>query len=325
MINESKQVKRPILSSNIFFLVIILMSIIVPSFLAPILYLKLGMSQPVALIISHFVLFVLPAIIYILVTKQSFKEVLRLNKVSGKEILLSFVLALLAQPVMAFFSYIASFFANNDVAVMLDTLSKTPLWLMILMIGVTPAISEEITMRGIVLSGYKFKSKHTAALMSGLMFGILHLNMHQFLYAFAMGAIFAYVVMATNSLIPAMIAHFTINTSQLLMQRIALSMQSTVSSVVDIENATETLHSMPLGLKLGMGAMYGVFAVGAAYLITLIIKSMEKARLNDPTRNEVVSTGFREFQVSEKVINIPLIAIIVVYVGYMILQYSLTM
>lgn len=321
MINESKQIKRPILSSNIFFLALILISIIVPMFLAPILYLKLGMSQPVALITSHFILFVLPAIIYILVTGQKFKDVLRLNKISGKEVLLSFVLALLAQPVMAFFAYIASFFANNDVAVMLDDLSKAPLWLMILMIGVTPAISEEITMRGIVLSGYKFKSKHTAALMSGLMFGILHLNMHQFLYAFAMGVIFAYLVMATNSLVPAMIAHFTINTSQLLLQRVVLGMQSAVSSVVDIENATETLHSMPLELKIGTGVIYAIFAAGAAYLIILVIKSMEKIRIKDSTRNEEVLMETRGIQSLEKIINIPLILIIAVYVGYMFLQY----
>lgn len=321
MINESKQIKRPIRSSNIFFLVLILISIIVPIFLAPILYRDLRMSQPVALITSHVVLFVLPTIIYILVTRQKFKEALRLNKISGKEILLSFALAFLAQPVMLFFSYIASFFSNNDVAVMLDTLSKTPLWLMILMIGVTPAISEEITIRGIVLSGYKFKSKHTAAVMSGLMFGILHLNMHQFLYAFAMGVIFAYLVMATNSLIPAMIAHFTINTSQLLLQRIVLGMQSAVSSVVDMESATETLHSIPLELKIGTGVVYAIFAAGAAYLIMLIIRSMEKARLKDPSRNEEVLIDTRSTQGLEKIVNIPLILIIVVYIGYMLLQY----
>lgn len=331
MINQSGKIKRPILSANLFFLAILLISIIVPIVLSPFLYVTLGLSQPVALIAAHFIMFVLPAIIYILITKQSFKEVLRLNKVSGKEIALSFALAFLAQPVMVFFSYIASFFVNNDVAVMLDNLSKTPLWLMILMIGVTPAISEEITMRGIVLSGYKFKNKHIGAIMSGLMFGILHLNPHQFLYAFAMGVIFSYVVTAANSLIPAMIAHFTINTTQLLMQRglIAIqnsaqeflpSIQESVPSIGDIDQATQTLKEIPLASQIGMGVFLGVIAIGAAYLISLIIKSMEKSKMQDVARVESENRfNARSEVISEKVINIPFILIIIVYIAYMFL------
>lgn len=319
MINKVDS-RRPILRSNLFFLIMLVMSIILPRFLAPILYIKLGMSQPVALISSHFILFVLPAIIYILVTRQSFKTVLRLNKVGYKEVLLSFVLAFLAQPVMAFFSYIASFFANNDVAVMLDTLSKTPLWLMVLMIGVTPAISEEITMRGIVLSGYKFKSKHVAAVMSGVMFGILHLNLHQFLYAFVMGIIFGYLVMATNSLIPAMIAHFTINTSQLLLQRALVSMQEVAGQVVNLENATQSLQSIPLATKIGMGLFYAVFAIGAGYLIMLIIKYMEKLKNKDLKRVELETLESTRAVEMERIINIPFILIIIVYVLVMFIQ-----
>lgn len=331
MINQSEKVRRPILSSNLFFLAILLISIIVPIVLSPFLYVTLGLSQPVALIAAHFIMFVLPAIIYILITKQSFKEVLRLNKISRKEVLLSFALAFLAQPVMMFFSYIASFFVNNDVAAMLDNLSKTPLWLMVLMIGVTPAISEEITVRGIVLSGYKFKNKHIGAVMSGLMFGILHLNPHQFLYAFAMGVIFAYVVTAANSLIPAMIAHFTINTTQLLLQRglisiqnsmqkVLTSVQDSVPSIGDINQATQTLKEIPLMSKIGMGIFIGIFAIGAAYLISLIIKSMEKSKMQDVARVESENRfNARSEVVSEKVVNIPLVLIIIVYIAYMAL------
>ncbi|WP_055069136.1 CPBP family intramembrane glutamic endopeptidase [Clostridium massiliamazoniense] len=331
MINQSEKVRRPILSSNLFFLAILLISIIVPIVLSPFLYVTLGLSQPVALIAAHFIMFVLPAIIYILITKQSFKEVLRLNKISRKEVLLSFALAFLAQPVMMFFSYIASFFVNNDVAAMLDNLSKTPLWLMVLMIGVTPAISEEITVRGIVLSGYKFKNKHIGAVMSGLMFGILHLNPHQFLYAFAMGVIFAYVVTAANSLIPAMIAHFTINTTQLLLQRglisiqnsmqkVLTSVQDSIPSIGDIDQATQTLKEIPLMSKIGMGIFIGIFAIGAAYLISLIIKSMEKSKMQDVARVESENRfNARSEVVSEKVVNIPLVLIIIVYIAYMAL------
>ncbi len=61
---------------------------------------------------------------------------------------------------MTFFSYTSSFFYTNDVALVLDQMRAYPLWLMILVVGVTPAITEEITIRGIALSGFEFKSKN---------------------------------------------------------------------------------------------------------------------------------------------------------------------
>lgn len=47
--------------------------------------------------------------------------------------------------------------------------------------------------------------------MDGLIFGIIHMNPNQFVYAFAMGTLFAYVVYITNSIFASMICHFLFN------------------------------------------------------------------------------------------------------------------
>lgn len=334
---------KPILRANIFFLILVLISIFGPYVLGPIL-LPLKLSVPVTLILTHIIMFIIPAILYIVITKQSFKKVLRLNKIGFKEILIALAIGFIAQPVMAFFSYIASFFFTNDVSGMLTNLNSTPLWLMILMIGVTPAISEEITMRGIVLSGYDFKNKHVAALMSGLMFGILHMNMHQFMYAFAMGAIFGYMVRAANSIYVAMIAHFTINTSQLLLQRMIFKAQEMMGGqALDPNQAMEMLNSLSWVQKIASGLFYLAIAVVGGLVIRELIKALENIRrkrlrfeLESNSEKGFVSVeqiekeiepayensyikeniGLAELR-SEKIINPVFIVIVIIYIIYM--------
>ncbi|MGL4655880.1 MAG: lysostaphin resistance A-like protein [Sarcina sp.] len=268
----------PIFRASLFFLFIMLWPQIAGIIIAPLI--PRATSYPVRLIISHIVAFILPAIGYILITKQSFKRVLKLNRIGIKDIFIAIVIGFIAQPVMSFFAYIASFFFTNDVAGMMSDLNSTPLWLMIIMIGVTPSISEEITMRGIMLSGYDFKSKHVAAVMSGLVFGIIHMNPHQFLYAFVMGMIFGYMVRAANSIFVAMIAHFTINTSQLLLQRIMSGVQQAAgeSGVIDPQEAMDMLNSVSFGEKLAVGAFYGAIAIVGFFIIRALINVLENSR-----------------------------------------------
>lgn len=338
--------KGPIFRASLFFLFIMVWPQIGGLLISPLI--PATTSYPVRLIISHIIMFILPAIGYILITRQSFKRVLKLNKIGVKDILIAIVIGFIAQPVMSFFAYIASFFFTNDVAGMMSELNNTPLWLMIIMIGVTPSISEEITMRGIILSGYDFKSKHVAAIMSGLVFGIIHMNPHQFLYAFAMGVIFGYMVRAANSIFVAMIAHFTINTSQLLLQRIITGVQQAAgqSGVIDPQEAMDMLNSVSLGEKLAVGLFYGAIAIVGFFIIRALINVLENsrvkrtragieskcpagqyARLEDIESRMDPSFGVdaqREFGCSreelrnEKIFNIPFIIGVIIFIVIMI-------
>lgn len=337
----------PIFKASLFFLFIMIWPVIGGRLLTPLI--PSSLSYPIRLILFHIIMFILPAIGYILITKQSFKRILKLNKIEIKDIFIAIIIGFIAQPVMSFFAYIASFFFTNDVAGMMNELNTVPLWIMIIMIGVTPAISEEITVRGVILSGYDFKNKHIAAIMSGLVFGIIHMNPHQFLYAFVMGTIFGYMVRAANSIFVTMIAHFTINTSQLLLQRVISGTQQIVenSNSFNPQEAMEMLNSISLVEKVSVGIFYGVIAIIGLFIIKVLIKSLENSRLKR-TRKEIefrsldgeyekledienrmnVSFGIntvkeygytREEIAKEKIINIPFILSVIIFVAFMIL------
>lgn len=300
---------KPIFKVSLYFLIVLVGSILGQIFLGAELY-KLGIEPPFRLIIMHVVLFIVPAIIYIMVTKSNYKKVFSLKKPKGMDIFYALLIAALSQPVMALFSYVASLFYTNDIALMMENMNTYPVWLMIIVVGVTPAITEEITIRGIVLSGFEFKSKHVAAIMSGIMFGILHLNAYQFLYATVMGMILAYVVRATGSIYLSMLIHFTVNSWSLIAQRI----HSNGIQTEDLIHQVDSIKNYPIDLKIQFFLYYLIFAAVAGALISYLIRGMEKRNLNVTLDELDVAT--RVSYKEEKLVNIPLVLSVIVFIVF---------
>ncbi len=89
--------------------------------------------------------------------------------------------------------------------------------LMIIYIGVLPAIFEELFFRqGIIKYSSKI-SKIFAVFASALIFSVIHLNISQSFAAFFMGLLFAYIAIKNDSIIPTIILHFLNNTFAILL------------------------------------------------------------------------------------------------------------
>ena len=306
---SSRNKMKPIFKVSLYFLIVLVLSIVGPMFVTPVLY-KIGLVPPLVLMVIHIIFFIVPAIIYIIVTKSNYKKVFSFKKPKGKDVFFSILIAALALPIMTFFSYTSSLFYTNDVALVLDQMRVYPLWLMILVVGVTPAITEEITIRGIALSGFEFKSKNVAAIMTGIMFGILHLNAHQLLYATAMGIILAYVVRATGSIFLSMLIHFLINSWNLIQQRIV----SQGITTEDLVHSMDSIKNISMELKIGVFFYYLIFAIVAAFLISYLIRKMEKRNF-DITLDEL-DVATRVSYKEERVINVPFIISVIVFIVY---------
>lgn len=262
-----------IIRVNIYFVIILLLEIFMPSLLYPV-YKTLGLVDlRFQLLLNHTVLFLIPATIYIIVTKSNIKETFRLNKLYIKDFFMIVVLAFICQPIMAFFSVVTGLFFPNNVGALITTMTqKTPYIIMLLLVAVMPAITEEVTIRGVVLSGYDKKNKFIAALITGVMFGVFHLDAQQFLYAAVLGFILAYVVRITNSIFASVVMHFIINGTSITMQYI-LSM---FGGIVDVSSTQTELIGLSLAEKLSIMKIYGLIGVTFAVLAYLIIKALEK-------------------------------------------------
>jgi membrane protease YdiL (CAAX protease family) len=110
----------------------------------------------------------------------------------------------------------------------------------------------------------------------------MHLNGQQFLYAFVLGSIFAYIVRVSGSIFTSMIAHFTVNGIQVTMAEI--SMKVSKLSIKYGETSGQPadqisgmgLKSIPFNTILVAIISYSILACLGGGCIYLLIRELKK-------------------------------------------------
>ena len=90
-------------------------------------------------------------------------------------------------------------------------------------IGVLPAIFEEILFRGFLLKGLRSFGEVGAVLLCGGLFALFHQNPAQTLYQFCCGAAFAFVALKSGSILPTILSHFINNAIILTLTKFGIS------------------------------------------------------------------------------------------------------
>lgn len=76
-----------------------------------------------------------------------------------------------------------------------------------------PAICEELTFRGFILTGLQRRFRpRTAVLLSSFLFSLLQMNVFQFIPTFLLGVVLGYLTTRCGSILPAMLFHLLYNT-----------------------------------------------------------------------------------------------------------------
>lgn len=305
---------KKVLKANTYFLIVMFLQLFLPIHLIFKLFNITDIK--LMLFISHIVTFIFPAIIYLIVTKQSARDVLKLNKLYFKDILLIILLAFVCQPIMTFFSLISQFFFENEIGNFVTNIVESPYIVLLLLIAVLPAITEEITIRGIVLSGYEDKNIYLSCIITGLLFGIMHLDPQQFLYATVLGVILALVVRITNSIFASILMHFLINGTSITLQKL---LSLVTQSDLIVEQSTEiSLKSLEMQEKVFMAGFYGIIALAFGIVVYFIIKKLVDLNIKrGVVNNSEFSVKYNKS--NENVFNISFIFIIIFYLLYMIL------
>lgn len=268
---------KGISKANLFMTTVIVFSFLIPLFLARYIVRLIGYNNYI--IFAEYILFLLPIIIYLLLTKESPKKVFSINKISFVDIILSILIAFLAHPVAGFFSELTGLFFDNPVEQALEVLQSMPFPTLLFMMAVTPAICEEAVTRGIFLHGYKKTNTLVACLANGVAFSMLHMDLQQSLYTFVLGVIFAYMVKATNSIWSSVLCHFTFNSISLCaMQLLKLLPQE------EMEAAMEA--SANAGSNIVTLIARFIFAIPFAVGLVFVLRFMRKR--NNKRENIVV-------------------------------------
>ncbi|HVR60924.1 MAG TPA: ABC transporter permease subunit/CPBP intramembrane protease [Polyangia bacterium] len=88
----------------------------------------------------------------------------------------------------------------------------------VLIMAVTPAICEEALFRGPILRGLAARfSPRAAAIMTGLLFGLYHVDVWRLLPTSALGVVLSLIALGSGSIVPAMVAHLLNNSCLIIL------------------------------------------------------------------------------------------------------------
>ena len=210
-----------IFNTNLIYFLIMALFVVIRICTAMNVFSFLGKNEEIVLTLATQVglMVILPFALFSCFNKKSPKQTLQkfhVKPVGIKTILISIAIGvivfLLNIAISSFFSYILSLFGYVSGASGVTTsASWSNFFTSLITVAVLPTICEEFTHRGMLLSSYKTLGLKKAVILSGIMFGLIHLNVGQFFYASIIGMILAVITLYSNSIIPAVIVHFMNN------------------------------------------------------------------------------------------------------------------
>lgn len=130
------------------------------------------------------------------------------------------------------------------------TSSNYELVLLFFTLAVVPAFVEEFLFRGVVLSNLLPYGRTVAILGSALLFGMMHQNMEQLLYATAAGVVLGWIYVETDSIWPCVLLHLCNNFRSVL--------QTALIERLDAGIANTVLYAME-GTILLLGVLCAVY------------------------------------------------------------------
>lgn len=163
------------------------------------------------------------------------------------------------------------FSGGNAENALLDYIMGNPLYSFIFTVLLAPFIEEFLFRKQIIDRLGKYGEK-TAILFSAVTFGLFHMNLFQFFYAFGLGLIFAYVYTRTRMLRYPVLMHMIINFMGGVIAPLLLNMLD--MEVLNSPNGatTEQIMQMLPGLLAYLGYLFVLLGSSIAGLVLLIIR-----------------------------------------------------
>jgi membrane protease YdiL (CAAX protease family) len=159
--------------------------------------------------ILEVLMFLLPTLAMLIITRttvpgarMTFK---RIVLAAGMALTGYVVLTILGAPMVALWTLISPTLADSSQAVP-NMVNADPLWVSMVTIALIPAITEELPFRGAIMKAYA-QDPTRAVVISGLLFGMMHMQIERLHILFVLGMIIGWVVIRTGNVVYGMIMH----------------------------------------------------------------------------------------------------------------------
>lgn len=201
----------------------------------------------------------LPAFLYVTVLKPDNLGQISFSSPPLTNVIKIILFTFCIMPFITILNSISTIFVENHAANTMSYIMSNPLWLNIFLIAFIPAVCEEYLFRGLLFHGYKKRNPLRAMLMSSFLFGLIHMNVNQFIYAFVMGCILCMLVYATGTVLASMISHFIFNGINVVLSYYSADVMN------EIEDKSVTLTAGDYVLAYGIQIIIAALGLLLAY------------------------------------------------------------
>ena len=217
------------------------------------------------LLVSELI-FIFPALpLYMLITNQNLQCILPLKPLGWKNAAYILLMTFLLEPVTWLLSALTSLIYPNAAMEISAMFTRENLLAALIAIAVIPSLVEEICFRGALLNASKGMGIMGAAVINGILFGLIHLNPQQIPYAMFLGIIFSLYVIYTHSIFSSILAHFFVNAPNVLLALYIQDNTDTVSTAEDLTTSLIILAIFALVFFIGFLGVYKRFRLYNLY------------------------------------------------------------
>lgn len=159
---------------------------------------------------------------------------------------------------------------------LMNVTESVSLWMIALYMVICAPIMEEYIFRKLIVDRTLRYGQGVSVLVSGLMFGLFHGNLNQFVYAFVLGLFLAFLYVKTGNLKVTIAIHMMINfmgglVSSALMRAIDLNRYLELATEMDMAALMEFVNDNMAGLLAYGVFMIFIFGTMIATLVLFII------------------------------------------------------
>lgn len=268
-------------NANILFLIVGLLLLIVGARVQ-------GNNFYTGILITEYILILLPNLIFLKVRKLSLKKVLKLNRLSIKQMVYILFIMLFAYPVAVFLNFImiamvTSISEAMPIGVPIPENFKDYIFALFV-VAIAPGICEEVMFRGTLQSAYSKFGEKKGLIITSILFGVFHFNLLNLLGPMFLGLVLGIVLIKTNSLYGSILGHILNNGFAMTIGYILLKFTKNIEILTKeaplIDNSTQIALT---GLVL---ASFALFSSLALYILLKNLPSTEFPELLEIEENK---------------------------------------
>ena len=226
----------------------------------------------------------IPVIVLLIMDRFEVMRGTRMKAIGWKVILWALLLAVIMIPIVIFLNLASQLLVPNNIIVRIEhytMLTGSLVWdkpflLNLLYMAILPAVVEEYLFRGVLFQGFRSCGLFKTAMITSLMFALAHGNLNQFLYAFAIGLFFAYLVEASGSVYASMLAHMCLNTATVVLVYLRRVLPANITSALAEAENTSVRELSPVYWIIS-----GAIAIACVILAVIVVRTIAKTAERD--------------------------------------------